>query len=182
MINIGRIEMVNEMVVIALPVKDSIDHEYQYQIRWIDGPEYYRRKKGEVTWEFTNSSDFAQNVKSNNLIDWKGLDSFNNTIKGGLADFTNTSQYNPIELERGIKVEMEHTDDPMIATEIAMDHLREDPDYYNKLEQIHEMVQKNKISEYYLNNKVLDTHETKKDALKQEKQFEQAISNYDFKF
>ena len=32
------------------------------------------------------------------------------------------------------KVEMEHTNDPDIAREIAMDHLTEDPDYYKKLE------------------------------------------------
>ena len=30
-------------------------------------------------------------------------------------------------------VEMEHTNDPDIAKEIAMDHLTEDPDYYSKL-------------------------------------------------
>jgi len=37
----------------------------------------------------------------------------------------------------GIKVELEHTDDIYIAREIAMDHLAEDPDYYNKLKKIH---------------------------------------------
>jgi hypothetical protein len=36
-------------------------------------------------------------------------------------------------LEDGIAVEMEHTDDPAIAKNIAMDHLAEDPDYYKKL-------------------------------------------------
>lgn len=171
MIKLNRVDIINEMVVIALPIEDNIDHEYQYQIRWIDGPEYYKRKKGDVTWEFTNASDFAQNVKSSNLIDWKGSSSFADTIKGGLADFTNPSQYNPIELEKGIKVEMEHTDNPMIATEIAMDHLKEDPDYYNKLEQIHERVQKrgNKWVLLSKKGKVLGTHKTKKDALKQER-------------
>mgnify|MGYP000860959854 FL=1 len=34
---------------------------------------------------------------------------------------------------KGAKVEMEHTTDPQIAVEIAMDHLMEDPKYYNKL-------------------------------------------------
>lgn len=36
-------------------------------------------------------------------------------------------------VEDGIEVEMEHTDDPAIAKNIAMDHLAEDPDYYVKL-------------------------------------------------
>ena len=39
-------------------------------------------------------------------------------------------------LEKGIEVEMEHTTDEKIAKEIAMDHLWEDPKYYDKLETI----------------------------------------------
>lgn len=41
------------------------------------------------------------------------------------------------QLKKGTKVEMEHTDDKKIAKEIAMDHLTEDPNYYNKLAKIH---------------------------------------------
>jgi hypothetical protein len=37
------------------------------------------------------------------------------------------------QLDKGIKVEMEHTTDKEIATEIALDHLVEFPDYYDKL-------------------------------------------------
>jgi hypothetical protein len=37
------------------------------------------------------------------------------------------------ELEMGIEIEMEHTDDKDKAKEIAMDHLWEDPSYYSKL-------------------------------------------------
>jgi hypothetical protein len=37
------------------------------------------------------------------------------------------------QLEIGIKVETEHTDDFDIATKIATDHLNEDPHYYTKL-------------------------------------------------
>lgn len=40
------------------------------------------------------------------------------------------------QLNKGIKVEMEHTDDKGKAKEIAMDHLFEDPKYYDKLEKI----------------------------------------------
>ena len=36
-------------------------------------------------------------------------------------------------LVKGVKVEMEHTDDEKIAHEVAMDHLFEDPKYYDKL-------------------------------------------------
>lgn len=37
------------------------------------------------------------------------------------------------ELKMGIKVEFEHTRDPEIAREIALDHLAELPDYYTRL-------------------------------------------------
>mgnify|MGYP000119709092 CR=1 FL=1 len=43
-----------------------------------------------------------------------------------------------LELEKGIKIEKEHTDDDKIAHEIAMDHLWEDPEYYTKLKSIEE--------------------------------------------
>ena len=39
----------------------------------------------------------------------------------------------PKELKMGIKVEMEHTDDPSKAKIIALQHLAEDPKYYTKL-------------------------------------------------
>jgi len=39
----------------------------------------------------------------------------------------------PEELIMGIKVEMEHTKDPKLAKQIALDHLAELPDYYRRL-------------------------------------------------
>jgi hypothetical protein len=42
------------------------------------------------------------------------------------------------QLEKGIKVEVEHTTDEAIAKEIAMDHLFEDPKYYDKLNKLEE--------------------------------------------
>ena len=64
-------------------------------------------------------------------------------VKGGLADkmtiediakkhsqFVGTMKN---ALEKGAKVEREHTNNHDMAVEIAMDHLFEDPDYYDKL-------------------------------------------------
>jgi len=45
-------------------------------------------------------------------------------------------EYIKPKLMKGIKVEMEHTTDVRIATEIAMDHLWEDINYYEKLAKI----------------------------------------------
>lgn len=38
------------------------------------------------------------------------------------------------QLDKGQKVEMEHTKDKELAKKIAMDHLFEIPDYYDKLQ------------------------------------------------
>jgi hypothetical protein len=79
-----------------------------------------------------------------------------NTLKGGLSDnmtlkdITNKhipkdsdkSEFNDMlkqlktQLNKGIKVEKEHTDDEDKAREIVMDHLSEDPKYYDKLSKI----------------------------------------------
>jgi len=38
------------------------------------------------------------------------------------------------QLSKGIKIEQEHTSNPAIAKEIALDHLSEMPDYYDRLD------------------------------------------------
>lgn len=57
-------------------------------------------------------------------------------LPGGLADKKEPSDFDPEQLRKGIKVEMEHTDDRAKAEEIAMDHLTEDAKYYDKLEKV----------------------------------------------
>jgi len=59
---------------------------------------------------------------------------YEDTLPGGLADDAPDSEFNQKQLARGIKAELEHTDDKELAKEIAKDHLREYPDYYDALE------------------------------------------------
>lgn len=69
-------------------------------------------------------------------------------IKGGLSDKLSVNDIAkkhkvPVDkiqhqLELGIDVELEHTNDKKIAREIAMDHLFELPDYYSQLKKIEE--------------------------------------------
>lgn len=40
------------------------------------------------------------------------------------------------QLKKGIAVELEHTSDEKVAEEIALDHLNELPDYYDKLDKV----------------------------------------------
>lgn len=68
------------------------------------------------------------------------------SIKGGLSDNKTESDIAKIhnvsvervreEIEKGKKVESEHTDDVNKQEEIAKDHIIEDIDYYNKLEKM----------------------------------------------
>ena len=49
-----------------------------------------------------------------------------------------------VQLNKGIKLEMEHTKNKDEAKEIAMDHLWEDPNYYDKLKKIESKEEKEK--------------------------------------
>ncbi len=46
------------------------------------------------------------------------------------------SDFDKNQLEKGIKVEMEHTDDRSLAKQIAKAHLAEIPDYYDRLKRM----------------------------------------------
>lgn len=59
---------------------------------------------------------------------------FEDEIEGGKADDKDPADFNIVGLLKGIIVELEHTDDPIMAMEIAMDHLTEDPRYYDALQ------------------------------------------------
>lgn len=90
-------------------------------------------------------------VKSNFLgVDLTEFDKFlkkgKEKIKGGKADGMKCKDIAKkhgvklkdikAELKVGIKHEMEHTDDKVVAKEIALDHIAEDASYYVKLAKI----------------------------------------------
>jgi hypothetical protein len=73
-------------------------------------------------------------------------DKIKDKLKGGEADNIPEDKVNKKQLDMGQKVEMEHTDDPEIAREIARDHLaeelkegkdKEDQEYYTNLRKMH---------------------------------------------
>ncbi len=53
---------------------------------------------------------------------------------GGKGDYKQPTEFNREQIIKGLKVEKEHTNDPMVAIEIVMDHLTEDPEYYTRKE------------------------------------------------
>jgi hypothetical protein len=74
--------------------------------------------------------------KSSSVGKSAGMVKFTERLKGGKADGMVPSQFASRQLAKGKKVEREHTRNGRLATEIAMDHLAETPNYYDKLEAI----------------------------------------------
>jgi hypothetical protein len=64
------------------------------------------------------------------------LGKLHDKIPGGLSDKGPPKDVDPAQVEKGLRVEREHTSDPDIALEITYDHLTEDPKYYTKLEKM----------------------------------------------
>ena len=73
-------------------------------------------------------------------------------IPGGKADKNKPEDFDKKQLEKGKKIEKEHTPDEDLAEEIAMDHLEESGDkkgkkggkYYDKLDKLEKDVEKSK--------------------------------------
>lgn len=90
-------------------------------------------------------------------------------VRGGLADGKPASKYPADQIEKGIKVEFEHTNDRDLAREIAKDHLEENKNYYTHLEKMERemdkkgesvedlFVRKNKLGRHY-NDASGDSH------------------------
>lgn len=85
-------------------------------------------------------ANFMRNIRMTFPQYITNVTSFDDSVKilknkGILSEAKKEQEYqcNPVELAMGIKVEMEHTDDPKKAEKIAMDHLKENPSYYSEL-------------------------------------------------
>lgn len=59
-------------------------------------------------------------------------------LQTGKHQHISDSEYDQKELEEGQIIEKEHTDCPILAKEIAKDHLSELPDYYTRLKKMEE--------------------------------------------
>lgn len=77
--------------------------------------------------------------RDNNMNWYKKSNKWKDKLPGGKADGKKPSDYNKNSVEEGKEIEYEHTDDPDIAREIAMDHLEEHEMYYDNKEGLPEM-------------------------------------------
>lgn len=112
-------------------------------------PEVREDQKGFKVPKLTMFSDESKEYKIKEEI-LKGGASDNKTLldiakKHSYNDSTDSTSKEKIkkmyeklksQLNKGIKIEMEHTNNKNKAKEIAMDHLFEMPDYYDKIEKI----------------------------------------------
>jgi hypothetical protein len=74
--------------------------------------------------------EYRKAIKDAYQVDIKN---FKDKIPGGMADGKPVTDYDLKELLEGIKWEREHTNDSLLALEMAMDHLERVPDYYTHL-------------------------------------------------
>ena len=107
-----------------------------------DEPEGTEVEDPEMSIDDIPAGDGEEAPELDNEIEDGGVEQMTNTmeephedqIEGGLADTASPSDFCPIQIGKGIQIEMEHTNDPHKALEISMDHLTEIPDYYDRLE------------------------------------------------
>jgi len=70
--------------------------------------------------------------------------SFKEKIPKGRSSGKDPSSFSEESIQKGIKIELEHTSDRELAQEIAMDHLAEFPDYYEELAKMETKLKKKK--------------------------------------
>jgi hypothetical protein len=84
---------------------------------------------------------------------------------GGLGDYRPDSDFDPKQLKMGLKVEMEHTNDPKVAKEIVHDHLSEFPSgYYTELAKLEKKLttqQRNDFADWMWKEFKIHIHHTK---------------------
>lgn len=96
---------------------------------------YAEEESGKYTtggeqFEISEDEDgYPEDYEDPDMFDAYGMDASEGKINEKNLDV------DPDQLKLGIKTEMEHTSDPKVAEEIALDHLAEDPHYYSKLKQ-----------------------------------------------
>jgi len=54
----------------GIVIESKKNTEYEFQVRDIGGPVFYKRKKGESIWEFISAEDFSENCQNGKLVKW----------------------------------------------------------------------------------------------------------------
>ncbi len=120
-------ERINEMFLRKF-VKNSIQEMFSakgFHASMEDWIDKWKSKGIEVS-DFYSEEGVDMGYKRKGLIS-------EDKLEGGMGDSKKPSDFDYRELEIGIAVEKEHTNNKKIAREIALDHLAENPIYYSNL-------------------------------------------------
>lgn len=118
----------------------------------VESRDVFSRESVEPTY-YLVGTQLVQFILENNLLgvrETKLLKAFNlkemrlakEELDGGMADGKSDKEFDKRQLQKGVKTEMEHTNDKKKAKEIAKDHLTEDKKYYNHLEEMEKKFEK----------------------------------------
>ena len=55
-------------------IEETQKEKWEYQIRFIDSPVFYKRKKGAENWFFINAEEFAENAHKSKIVKWEKND------------------------------------------------------------------------------------------------------------
>lgn len=125
------------------PQENNLDFKYnnQWSPEEIELAKQNYQKQGIDVTNLNNDEfntmmgDYDISLRENEIEDNSNTPLINNyvdKIEGGLADEKKPNEFDKNQLLKGIRVEMEHTNDPYIALSIVMDHLVENPKYYGE--------------------------------------------------
>lgn len=92
------------------------------------------------------------------IAEAKGLptdDEWEDRLPGGKADGKAPSDFDEKELQKGQKVELEHTDDYDLALEIAQDHLSEFSTYYEELDKMEKKLKSKEADDALMGNQTI---------------------------
>jgi len=119
----------------------EIDEEYQDAVNTIDSYQFgdelnesednYPDPIGKV---FKPKTDYPIKKKKRQLSVSIAENDGGEALEGGLGDDKSPSEFSVEQVTKGLGVEMEHTNNPMEAMEIVLDHLSEDSEYYTTKE------------------------------------------------
>jgi len=97
-------------------------------------------KQGKImTKPFSQKEHFKQRLRDLGGLMGTKLPSkavYEDQVPGGLGDDKTPNDFDPKLLKEGAEVELEHTYDPELAQELAIDNLSEDESYYQKLKKV----------------------------------------------
>jgi hypothetical protein len=106
----------------------------------------YQTQRAPMMMDDTQPSYFlgAQSSRSDKMNWYKKA---RKGVPGGIADHKKPSDFNKKQLDMGVEVEMEHTDDRDLSKDITMDHLEEFSTYYTELEKMEKRLEEKKLED-----------------------------------